>query len=335
MDLLRERQGNRQGVKEKDAAISYIRFIAMVLIVSCHFSQYYENELAWYLNVGVQIFFVISGFLYSNKEIAQPIDFITKRAIKILVPYYVFVIPTIVLYVLFQSAHISIVGIINLLCCTGTTKGIEHLWFVIYILFCYVITPYLYYIRKKIEECSFIKCTLVLLIFIGGYIVITTLTNAYFKPSRVCCYIIGYFIGVYRQKFHIKLINPMTILFIIVAWGANAILIYLKYFSEMQSGIISKFMTYVEPYGHLLLGISLFLILYKVFQKWRASKLTVLSDQYSYSVYLVHQLFILSPFALMNVTSNLVLNWCLVILAIIVASMIVKVCSDKIMKCFT
>ena len=59
----------------------------MVLIIACHFLQYYGNELAWWLNVGMQIFFVVSGFLYGNKNINDPIQFIKQRLKKILIPY--------------------------------------------------------------------------------------------------------------------------------------------------------------------------------------------------------------------------------------------------------
>ena len=50
-----------------NGGISLIRFISTIMIVSCHFLQYFNLELAWWLNVGVQIFFIMSGFLYGNK----------------------------------------------------------------------------------------------------------------------------------------------------------------------------------------------------------------------------------------------------------------------------
>ena len=56
---------------EKNYAISLLRFIAMIFIVICHFFQYYNLELAWWFNVGVQIFLCISGFLYGNKKITN------------------------------------------------------------------------------------------------------------------------------------------------------------------------------------------------------------------------------------------------------------------------
>ena len=52
----------------KELSVSMIRLLAMLSIIACHFCQYYNSEWAWWLNVGVQVFFIISsGYLYGNK----------------------------------------------------------------------------------------------------------------------------------------------------------------------------------------------------------------------------------------------------------------------------
>ena len=56
----------------KNLTISMIRLLAMLSIIACHFCQYYNNEWAWWLNVGVQVFFIISGYLYGNKSVSSP-----------------------------------------------------------------------------------------------------------------------------------------------------------------------------------------------------------------------------------------------------------------------
>lgn len=57
------------GVVRDDLGISFCRYIAMNFIVACHVLQYYDNELAWWFNCGVQIFICISGFLYGQRRI--------------------------------------------------------------------------------------------------------------------------------------------------------------------------------------------------------------------------------------------------------------------------
>ena len=67
--------------------------LSMLMIISCHIMQYYDCELAWWFNVGVQIFLCISGFLYGQKNINNVTDFYNKRLKKILIPYYLVFIP--------------------------------------------------------------------------------------------------------------------------------------------------------------------------------------------------------------------------------------------------
>ena len=62
--------------------------IVMLMIITCHVMQYYDFFLAWWFNVGVQIFLCLSGYLYGWKKIENIIEFYRKRLLKILVPYY-------------------------------------------------------------------------------------------------------------------------------------------------------------------------------------------------------------------------------------------------------
>ena len=102
---------------DKLLSISYVRLIAMAMIVSCHFCQFYKNELAWWLNVGVQIFFILSGLLYSRKTIISPIDWLKKNLHKILIPYISFLIISIILYSFFAPLHLSISDIVKSVFC--------------------------------------------------------------------------------------------------------------------------------------------------------------------------------------------------------------------------
>ena len=48
---------------EREYEISIIRIISTVFIVTCHIQQHYNIGLCWWFNVGVQIFFFMSGYL--------------------------------------------------------------------------------------------------------------------------------------------------------------------------------------------------------------------------------------------------------------------------------
>lgn len=77
--------------------ISYLRVFAMILILACHIVQehnnVYINMTAQFLNVGVSIFIIISGYLYGKKEIKEEyFKWIIKRAKRILIPMYFFMV---------------------------------------------------------------------------------------------------------------------------------------------------------------------------------------------------------------------------------------------------
>ena len=71
----------------RDFSISFIRVCAMWFIVICHVANYFGlNALAQFFNVGIPIFFIISGYLYGDKEIKQPGFWLYKRYIRLEVP---------------------------------------------------------------------------------------------------------------------------------------------------------------------------------------------------------------------------------------------------------
>ncbi len=66
-------------------AVSVLRVLAMTAILVCHILQSYDNQWAWVLNVGVQIFLVLSGFLYGR-------IWFSSRLRKLYVPFVLFAV---------------------------------------------------------------------------------------------------------------------------------------------------------------------------------------------------------------------------------------------------
>lgn len=62
---------NNDVVSQYDYSISMIRAMSMLSIIICHIMQYLNIELAWWFNVGVQVFLCISGYLYSDRKISD------------------------------------------------------------------------------------------------------------------------------------------------------------------------------------------------------------------------------------------------------------------------
>ena len=84
--------------KQESSAISHLRVLAMLSIVTCHFLQALNNQWAWVLNIGVQIFLFMSGFLYGHKHIDNWLNWFEKRITRVYIPFLLFFIAVIPLY---------------------------------------------------------------------------------------------------------------------------------------------------------------------------------------------------------------------------------------------
>ena len=121
----------------KDYAISLTRFVALMLVVFCHTFEwigYTLNEsmklgiIGNYCAVGVQIFLIISGYLYGSKSDLfyenGRIEFIISNFKKILLDYYIYVLIVIIpIYFFLQPGTINLANIFRLMTCSGVIGG--------------------------------------------------------------------------------------------------------------------------------------------------------------------------------------------------------------------
>ena len=289
----------------RDHTISLLRFLSFCSIVVCHFFQYYGHPLAWWFNLGVQIFLVISGYLYGQKGIpADPLTFVKKNFAKILRPYWTVITLALVVgtatgLILLHPRHIfEIVFLGNYI------PGGEHLWFVSCILLCYLITPLF---ARLLSAHAKDKRKLVLHVLFFCFIIQALSSSTLvprFNAAWVNCYLLGFTLGyvLKNQLFHRE---HLAATFLTLSLG-NILQIYLSYGLHWQFSERGQWYYLIWcDYNHVFLGLSLFLVLKILFEhihfdrhRWLL-KLLTLSDKYSYEAYLVHQFFIFSAFSLM------------------------------------
>lgn len=314
----------------KNYTISLLRFIAMIFIISCHIFQHYRMELAWWFNVGVQMFFCISGFLYGTKKIESPTKFIGKNFKKILIPYFCFITPAIILFYVFHSNYINPSKIIYVFLTSKSISGIKHLWFISYILFCYLITPYLSDLAQRMKKLKwpvflYVFGLLMLLIF-----AVSKAFNSYFRFNRLFCYFFGFFAAVFLENYKISIFKILTYTLASVTVVMNAVRIYFKY---INPGTFFKFDLFVK-YAHAFLGISIVLVFIVLLKNIKRNIILDLSDKYSFFIYIVHQFFILGPFTLMNLTNSIPLNIFIVMCAVLASAILLKFIAGIVEKYF-
>lgn len=312
---------------KKDNKISLIRCISTFMIVSCHFLQYYQNFLAWWLNTGVQIFLVMSGYLYGQKVINNSLEFIINNVKKVIFDYYLYLIIVLPIYFIMAKELITIEKVIELFACFSTLSGLNHFWFIIYIILCYILTPFFnsYFKRYCKNKCSTLKYTLLLLIAIQ---IIGYYYFRYFTIEWINCYFIGYLIGKYTIMF--KDVHLEKYIFGILLLTAVVIIIQVVIqqkidFNNYLGGGYRIFI-HVQNCGHMLLGVSIFLLLLTLFQYVPVRKRNILdiSDRYSYDIYIVHHIYILGPFSLMEITQYKIINIITILILIILSSIFLE-----------
>lgn len=70
-----------------DYTVSFVRVCAMLFIIVCHLGSHFGSVLiGQFFNVGVPIFFMISGYLYGGRTIQDLRMWLKKRIIRLYIP---------------------------------------------------------------------------------------------------------------------------------------------------------------------------------------------------------------------------------------------------------
>lgn len=311
----------------KDYKISLIRLIAMLLIISCHIFQGLNMEIAFWLNVGVQIFFFLSGFLYGKKDTnINVLEWYKKRLIKKLLPLAVLNIIILFIDVFFFNVKHDFLSILANLLGFGGFYGAfsitSHTWFVSYILLCYLITPLLAKINfKKMSSKKFYWHLLCIFLFLLAIYIfkVTNITIAW-----IFNYILGYYFAAFYVAQNKKYSSFNIVVFILTILFLIPRMIIQYYPSYWPYPSLLQYESLITTISHVFIGSSLFLLMYMIFYKIKIKENVILkfSDKYSYYIYLVHQIFILNTFSLLWITSSLFINVIIILSVTIISALV-------------
>lgn len=291
---------------KKDYSISFVRMLATGFIVLCHFMQFHNWELAWWFNVGVQMFLFLSGYLYGKKKELDPADFYVKSYKKILVDHYLYVFLIVIVMLLIGRVSLTVRSVARFLVFLEPLDGLEHFWFIPYILFCYFITPIIRSIAGRINQKSGPVYLLQCLLLLAGVEIAIRFFFIRFEPAWINCYVLGVLVAGAEKKG--KTWKTACILLALGCLLMNGLQIYVDYVAELKFGRLKNLYSDFCNYAHVLLGVSLVLGLRWVYRKLdpKAGFITKFldwSDTYSYDIYIVHQFFILGPHSVMSISS--------------------------------
>ena len=319
---------------KQDNSIILLRVFAMILILACHIVQEHSNEYikmtAQFLNVGVSIFILISGYLYGIKKINENyVEWIIKRAKRILIPLYIFMSYLLIIY-LIKGSNISIFNwiayILNLQGLQIYVHGAEHLWYLTVIMICYLITPILDKNKEKLNNES-IGILITILIFIQ---VLTT----YFIGTQIGIYLIyillyitSYIVG---NSVNISISNKKLFL----AFGIGIISITIRLIGKFLLDDTKIYNVIIVGYTQAIIAFSIFYIFAYLGNKIKANSVIKYIDSISFEVYLVHYMYMVGPVRLMGLTNSFVLNTIITIIVSVITAILLKKIS-KVIYYFT
>ena len=319
---------------ERDYNISIIRIFSMLSIVLCHIFQMKNMGIAFYLNVAVQVFLFMSGFLYGKKDIDDSWLWLKRQIKKIIIPYYIYIIIALIMYVLFARQFLTIKNVLSMFLCQqlilSFPQGLNHLWFIPVILICYLITPFLNKILKNNNQK---QKNLVLIIIIFYIEVMFYQTSIDVRICNMICYILGYAISSETNK---KNQNNILLLIYILTIITN----FTKIFVVPDSGneIIDFIINLFIKNSHILLGSTIFIIFYKTFGIINISpkkiilKVINILDKYCMYVYITHHVFIAKPLSLINLTNSIFLNLLIIVICIVGSSWLLEKIVQRVRK---
>lgn len=282
-------------------AISYLRFTSTIFIVLCHYLQAFDNRWAWFFNIGVQLFFMISAFLFAQNNITNIYSWYKKRFLKIAPPYYVYFI-CISFFLYKYSAFFSWKNELYYMTITqgvfGGYNGLEHLWFLTYILVCYLLTPVL---QRFCDKYQTVALPAIIGSFILGFISL--------RLTYVCLYSLVYCLS---RKNNLKSIILPSIFLSIV------LMLFFDFdkLADMRSLFSISF--------HIIVPIAIFSLTIFMSDFVRFPKMVCVNllNKYSYEIYITHHFIIIGSFSLLSLTDNSSFNCVIVLILIIVQSVL-------------
>ena len=225
---------------------------------------------------------------------------------------------------------LSFINIVRLLTCSGTVDGVQHLWFIPYILCCYFITPYLNGIKDRIKEKGNVVVLGAFVLISIGCILYWGLFGSFFRADSIICYIAGYFIAIVVEKSQERIPKGLIVISSAIAIPMCAVRIVVEIIEHSFTRFYDILMNYFIQYSKVAFGIWLFIVLYALLGRLERHSYLDLSDKYAYYIYLTHHFFIIGPLSLLRIIPIAGINIIVVLLCTIITAFIIQRVSNRI-----
>ena len=299
-------------------AIHILRLMSTISIIICHVLQYYKSSWCQIFNIGVQIFWAMSGYLYGKRTIVSWRAFYLKRVVKIYLPFIIWVLGV---FVVFYCNGIKITFchlITYMLSLQGEThyfaryglKGLGHLWFLTGLWACYISLPFFQKVRSK--QYTLIFVVLFVSIILYGSVL-------FFSSYYLWIFAFAYFYGSIGEDKTKKILQwsifIIAILFLCTTTWED---LQNQYYWRLHHIFIGEaFLILFVKMSYLIKGI--------VFWGGHIVKASI----FSYYIYLTHMLWIFGPVSILSYVESEFLGILSVIAATLFSSYVLYILTKK------
>ncbi len=283
-------------MKERNLSIDLLRGFSIFAMILIHTNAYFLHKKTAYLlwdlsQFAVPAFIFCSSYLFFQREFvfttASLLTYAKKRVLRLIIPYYLFLIPLLLLTYFAEPGKITARSILEHITLTG---GVDINWLILLFLTFTLIMPWLHHSWKKRSTllplfAVLSTSTTVLLLFVSFPFSYKWIM--WFPWSLIILFTI--YVVSYEKK---SWFYPVTL-------GGTLLVFLATRFLQLQLGhsVIQYYNKYPPNLLHLSYGMFTTTLLYFLFQKQifhitPFKQLLVFLSTYSYSIYFVHFLLI-------------------------------------------
>jgi peptidoglycan/LPS O-acetylase OafA/YrhL len=316
----------------QSSAISFIRVTALAFIFACHILQYYGLASASWLNVGVEMFLFISGFLFGKQNIVRWGEWFGKRAIRILPDYYITLCVAIFLLIYAGKARIEPQWIAAYFTVTHDlfnidVPGLGHLWYITCILFCYLLAPVFQFVRSRWTpgaNAFFFMLGFPFVMFLICYF-LKLLPYRYAPDAWI--FALGYHISTRFQNYVPKMLLLLSVFLGFGFMFLRGVLEIFGYFQSALLSIVTKAL--IIPYSKVAFSFAVCLYLI-YFGRIMQNRIINFLDRYTYNIYLTHVVIILGPLSILSMSITFFLKLFFIVIISISSAIVIKSISDTL-----
>lgn len=320
-------------LKKRDTSIAICRVLATFMIVICHLGSAYNNSaVGQFFQSGVQLFILISGLLYGNKEIDNFKTWWINRWKRICIPCYIFSV-IIFSICLFIEKSCSVVGlfeiflnvegfhhIITFVSNPWVGPGVSHFWFITIILMCYMIVT----LMKKFELDEFFhrndKLIISVLFFLS---ILTGLCGI--RLDFFVIFLLGYASSKQKNNF----ISKRRL---IASVGLFIFAIILRVLGKIycdSHGDNNLYLYVLIPTAYNMIAFSLYCWIRKANEMlgqnvFFGGRVLFWFDALSFYIFITHYMLIDGPISLAHITDITILNITFIIVGTLISSLLLS-----------